>query len=355
MKVFMTGGTGFIGERIVRRLTARGHEVTCLTRHPHKAVALRELGVVLVEGDITERESMRAAMSAADAVIHTAGWYEVGLPTDAESRMERINVHGTDNVLGLAAELNIPHILYTSTAFILGDTHGRVVDETYRRDSPFNSVYDRTKYQAHRVAEGYISKGAPVTVLMPAAVYGPGDHSLVGTLLRLLLRRMLPVLPGASTGLTFVYVDDVAEGHVLALEKGQPGATYCLGGEVMTLGDAMQTVARLAGVPAPLLHLDARWFAPLTPVTHWLENFIPLPSITSTETLQLLGNTWWVSSAQAERELGYTHRAIEEGMAETVIWEATRLREQPTLVQPKGLLALAAIILALVALLRRKR
>jgi dihydroflavonol-4-reductase len=89
-------------------------------------------------------------------VFHIAGWYELGLPPSAGERMERINVGGTENVLGLAVELGVPKIVYTSTAWVLGDTHGAVVDETYQRDVPFQSAYDRTKYQAHQVAERYI-------------------------------------------------------------------------------------------------------------------------------------------------------------------------------------------------------
>jgi nucleoside-diphosphate-sugar epimerase len=355
MKAFVTGGTGLIGKCLVQRLVYQGYDVTCLVRQPDQATELRELGTAFVQGDVTEREPLRQGMAGADVVFHCASWYEIGLSPHAKERMERITVDGTESVLGLAVELGVPKIVYTSTVAVLGDTHCVVVDETYRRASPFDNAYDRTIYQAHQVARRYIAQGAPVIIVMPGAAYGPGDHSIVGAFLRLLLRRMLLVLPAADTGFSFVYVDDVAQGHVLAAEKGQVGESYILGGDVMTVGDALGAVARLAGVPAPLLLLDSNWTTPLRPVASWLERYIPLPSLLSSDVLGLMGRTWWVSSGKAQRDLGYTHRQIEEGMAETVIWEAAQLRSQPSLVDTKTLLALMAGVGALGALLLRGR
>jgi nucleoside-diphosphate-sugar epimerase len=357
MKAFVTGGTGFIGRRVVQQLIDRDYDVTCLVRSLERAADLQELGVTLVKGDITAPETMRQGMAGADVVFHCAGWYEVGLPPGAAPRMERINVDGTENVLDLAVALDVPRIVYTSTATALGNTYNFVVDETHRRDSPFYSAYDRTKHEAHQVAQRHIAQGAPVIIVMPPGVYGPGDHSLVATLLRLMLRRMLPVLPGADTGMTFVYVDDVAVGHVLAAEKGQVGQSYILGGDVLTIGDSSQIIARLAGVPAPLLFVGSRWLAPLRPIARGLERWVTLPSLLSSETLSALGHTWWYSGAKAEQELGYTHRAIEEGMAETVLFEADRLRRESTPIKPQAIAmgSLAAALLLLTLIVKRGR
>jgi dihydroflavonol-4-reductase len=355
MKAFVTGGTGFIGKRVVQRLTERGYDVVCLVRRPEKASFLRELGAIIVQGDITDRETMRPGMADVDVVFHCAGWYEVGLPPSAEAQMEQVNVGGTENVLALAVELGIPKVVYTSTTGVLGDTYGVIRDETHQRDNPFDSAYDCTKYQAHQMAQRYINQGAPVIIVMPAGVYGPDDHSIVRTLLRLLLRRMWPIMPGSDTGHSFVHVDDVAEGHLLAAEKGQIGQSYILGGDVMTFGDALQVIARLAGVPAPFLLLDSNLITPLIPLTEWLESHLTLPPLLSSEMMRSLGHTWWFTSEKAERELGYTHRAIEEGMAETVIWEAAQLQSQPTFVQPATVLALTLAAFALGAIFMQGR
>jgi dihydroflavonol-4-reductase len=355
MKAFVTGGTGFIGKHIVERLVMHGYAVTCLVRQPHKADELRKLGATITPGDITDRESMRKGMTGADIVFHCAGWYEIGVSRHAAELMEKVNVSGTENALGLAVELGIPKIVYTSTTAVFGNTYGIVVDESYQRNSPFESAYDRTKYQAHAVAEHHIAQGAPIIIVMPAGVYGPGDHSMVATMVRLLLRRMVPILPGADTGHSFVYVEDVAEGHVLAAEKGRIGQSYILGGDVLTLGDVLQVVGRLAGVPAPFLYAGASIVAPLKPIVALLEKFMALPPMMSTETLSFLGTTWWVSSKKAEQELGYTHRSIEEGMAETVSHEVVLLHNQPAFMQTHFLLILAGLTLWLGMVLIRAR
>jgi dihydroflavonol-4-reductase len=162
-------------------------------------------------------------------------------------------------------------------------------------------------------------------------------------------------MPGADTGHSFVHVDDVAKGHLLAAEKGQIGQSYILGGDVMTFGDVLQVIARLAGVPAPFFLLNSKLVTPMTPLTEWLESYLALPTLLSSEMMRSLGRTWWFTSEKAERELGYTHRAIEEGMAETVIWEAAQLQSQPTFVRPAAVLALTLAAFALGVILLRGR
>jgi dihydroflavonol-4-reductase len=356
MKAFVTGGTGFIGRRLVQKLIERGYDITCLVRTMDTAMDLQEEGVTLVQGDITDKESMRQPMSGADVVFHCAAWYELGIPAKLEAQMERVNVGGTENVLEMAVELDIPKIVYTSTAILLGDTHSRVVDETYRRDSPFQGVYDRSKFEAHQVAERMIYRGAPVVIGMPSQVYGPGDHSMVATLWRLVLNRLMMVVPAANTGFSFVHVEDVAEGLALAAEKGQIGESYILGGEVMTLGDAVQLVARLAGLPAPLILMDSKWLAPLKPLIAFLDRVMPLPSLLNPEVLNVLGITYWFTSAKAEQTLGYRYRSAEEGFAETVIWEIERKRRQPAAVDARAIGVVAAtlsFVLGLVLMRRR--
>jgi len=355
MKAFVTGGTSFIGRRVVQQLVERGYDVTCLERHPKNAAELCEFGATTAHGAIVDRESMRSGMAGADVVFHIGAWHEVGPLPSAQISAVRTYVDGTENVLGLAMELGVPKIVYTSTAGVWGDTHARVVDEGFQRDSPFDTALDRVTFEAHQIAMRFIAQGAPVIIVMPTGVYGPADQSVIGSFLRLQLRGLLPAVPGADTGLSFAYVDDVAEGHILAAEKGTAGQAYVLGGDVMTIGDAFQVTARLAGVSAPLLLLDSRWFYPVGLLVNWFERFIALPPLLSYETLCSMGHTWWGTSVKAERELGYTHRSIEEGMADTVLWEARHLRRQPSPIRSKPMVALviAALFTGTVLFLRR--
>lgn len=354
MKAFVTGGTGFVGRRVVRLLVERGHDVTCLERQPQTAAELCEYGATVAHGDTADRESMRAAMEGADVVFHIPAWHAAGPLPSAPIPPAQAFVAAAENVLGLATELQVPKIVYTSSAGVWGHTYGRVVDEEYQREEPFGTLFERAAFDAHQIAQGYVARGAPIVTVIPTWVYGPADPSLIGGLLRLQLRGLLVVVPGADTGLSFAYVDDIAAGHVLAAEKGTAGQSYILGGDVMTIGDAFDVTARLAGVSPPLLLLDSKWLGPVGTLVIWLERFFTPPLPLNQATLSALGQTWWGTSAKAEQELGYTHRTIEEGMADTVLWEARQIHGLPSPIPNRPLFALIIAALLTGALLWRR-
>src|SRR5690554_4242056 len=208
MKAFVTGGSGFIGRHLVRKLVERGYDVVALARSPESAQLLTALGARVAQGDISDESSMREPMRGADVVFHVAGWYKIG--ADDWMKAETINVGGTRKVLRLAHELGVPRIIYASTVAVFGDTGGRLVDENYRSNGPFLSEYDRTKWLAHyKVAEPLIEQGAPITIVMPGGVYGPGDHSMIGELMRQFYNGM-PAVLGPETTLTYAHVEDIA-------------------------------------------------------------------------------------------------------------------------------------------------
>ncbi len=194
MKYFITGATGFIGGRVAQQLAGAGHEVVALVRTPAKARHLAAPGITLHQGDITDKESILAAMAGVDGVFHIAAWYKVGARDTGTA--ERINVGGTRNVLEAMKELGIPKGVYTSTLAVFSDTHGRLVDETYRHNGPWLSEYDRTKWMAHyQVAEPMINEGLPLVIVQPGVVYGPGDTGMTHVGVVQYLRRQLPAAP----------------------------------------------------------------------------------------------------------------------------------------------------------------
>ena len=249
MKAFVTGGSGFIGGHVVRKLLERGYEVTALVRSGKRA-GLQAAGARVVAGDIGEQPSMRAGMLGNDVVFHLAGWYKIGSRNPREG--EIVNVEGTRNVLELAHELGIPKIIYTSTVAVFGDTHGQMRNETYRYDGPFLTEYDRTKWLAHyEVAVPLIRAGAPIVIVMPGGVYGPGDTSVISELMERFYRHRLPLIPGPETALTYAHVEDIAEGHVLAAERGVVGESYILAGRALALGPTVNLWARILHHPRP--------------------------------------------------------------------------------------------------------
>ena len=168
-RVLVTGAAGFIGRAVVRRLRSRGDEVVAIVRDPARAAALEPIGARLLVSDLGSKAAIRDAMAGCDGVVHLAGSYRVGIRPSERPAMYEANVAVTARVLDAAIEAGLPRIVAVSTANVLGDTNGVVVNETHRRDPAdgFLSYYDETKVLAHRLAEARIADGAPVLIAMP--------------------------------------------------------------------------------------------------------------------------------------------------------------------------------------------
>jgi nucleoside-diphosphate-sugar epimerase len=315
-KYFVTGATGFIGGEIVKQLVGRGNKVVALVRTPEKASMLKALGVEIHPGDITDRETLKAPMTGVDGVFHVAAWYKVGVK---EPLADQINVDGTRNVLKTMCTLQIPRGVYTSTVAVFSDTKGEVPDETYRYDGPHLSEYDRTKWIAHyRVALPKIEDGLPLTIVMPGLVYGPGDTSGMRTALVDLLRGRLPMTP-ARTAFCWAHVEDTARAHILAMEKGRPGESYIITGPRHTFEYAFDLAASIAKVRPPVVHPGPTAMKAMASATGAVGRIVKLPPAFTPEALRVLaGTTYFGANAKAVRELGFSARPLEEGMAQTL-------------------------------------
>jgi dihydroflavonol-4-reductase len=319
VKAFVTGGTGFIGGRLVRKLRERGDDVTALVRNPDKALELERLGVDLVKGDLTDVEAIRRGADGADAVFHGAAVYKVGIPKSQHADMFETNVRGTERVLDAAIQAGVPKIVYVSTVNVFGNTKGEVVDETYERPrNGFLSYYDETKFESHQVARDRIGKGAPIVIVQPGGVYGPGDHSEIGNMIDQVRSGKLFALPFGETGFNLVYVDDVADGTILAYEKGEPGESYVLGGEVSTMRGLADKVAEIAGRKPPKRDLPTgvmKAIAPAGPLVGKLMGFPPnfRELITVSD-----GVTYWAKDDKARERLGYVPRDLDTGLRQTL-------------------------------------
>ena len=358
MKAFVTGGSGFIGQRIVKKLVERGDIVFALARSERSAGILSKLGAEIVPGDITDVDSMRAGMQGCDVVFHVAGWYKIGAKDQSEA--EAINVVGTRRVLRLAIELEIPKIIYTSSVAVFGNTRGQIVDETYLSGGPFLTEYERTKWLAHyKVAMPLIDKGAPIVIVVPGLVFGAGNQSLLSDLMRWFYRG-LPVLPGPETMATFSHVDDIATGHILAAEMGRIGESYVLAGPAISLGDMVDFWGHLTARPTPFVRLPATLIQPFVPLLDFMAGIVPVAPLLSAESLMTLGTTYIASSDKAKRELGWETRPLHAQMIDTLNWIAEgeeQFANSPAGIQRRwGMAALIAGIVILVFwLLGRKR
>ncbi|HWM92400.1 MAG TPA: NAD-dependent epimerase/dehydratase family protein [Thermoanaerobaculia bacterium] len=324
MKVLITGGTGFLGRRIVSELAQR-HELRLLVR-PKASRERFPQGVEFAVGDVADRASLERSMTGCDAVVHAAALVKILAPP---GEFDRINLGGIENVLRSAEDSgSVGKIVYVSSFIALGPTEGGpggMLDETAEiRDRVWINDYERTKALADRRARRAIAEGAPLNVVYPGVIYGPGEMTEGNIVVRHvldLIKRKLPGLIGSpDRRWNYVFVDDVARGVALALEKGAPGSRYVLGGENVRLGDFYPLIERLTGVPVPKRRIPdglakmagalQKGLAQLTGGT---------PQLTP-DLVEIYRHDWAYRSDRAERELGYTWRPLEQGLSQTLAW-----------------------------------
>ena len=319
VKVFVTGATGFIGGRMTRLLVERGDDVVALVRDPAKAADLSAAGVELIQGDLGSLDAIARGVQGADAVIHGAAIYKVGITASEREGMFDANVRGTARVLDAAIEANVPRIVYVSSVVAFGDTEGAVVTEEHvRPHRRFSSFYEETKVLAHEIADERIARGAPIVMVQPGGVYGPGDHSQLGTIVHQAATGKLKLKMLPDAGYLLAYVDDVAAGIVLALDNGEPGESYVLGGECVTMGELVDRAAAVAGrkapratMPTPLIKASAPFGRFVGPMMGFPPNLHEL--IRSSD-----GVTYYAHDDKARERLGYTSRSLDDGLRETI-------------------------------------
>jgi nucleoside-diphosphate-sugar epimerase len=315
VKVFVTGGTGFIGGEVVRQLRERGDEVVCLVRNPAKGEKLSTLGCELVAGDLSDEAAIREGMRDCDAVIHAAAVYEVGIPASQRPAMREANVGGTERVLGAALQEKIPRVVYVSTVGVFGNTNGQIVNESYEHPAEsFTSAYEETKWEAHQVAKKLIGEGLPCVIVQPGGVYGPGDTSSIAQLLDQFLAGKMPLLPFPDLGICLSHVEDIAAGILLALDKGRTGEAYVLSGPAVTMRETITVVADLTGKKAPKRALPTPLMKAMIPIGPLVGKVMGQPPNLRELISSADGVTFWATYDKAAGELGYHPRGLEDGM-----------------------------------------
>jgi dihydroflavonol-4-reductase len=282
--------------------------------------------VTLERSDLGHVGSIRDALAGADAVAHVAGAYRVGIAPGERPAMWDANVGTTERVLDAAIAARVPRILYVSSAIVFGNTRGRLVDETHRRDEAdgFTSWYDETKYRAHRAAEARIAAGGPIVIGMPGQVYGPHDHSLAGQQLARAHAGTLRYVALGSCGLAWVHVDDLADGLVAALDHGRTGESYSLAGECRRMDESIAIAAAVGGHRPPRLRIPTALLRAVAPLNDRLGGLPGMPA-NARETISSAEQvTFWARHDAASAELGFAPRSLAQGIADT--WGDRRQR-----------------------------
>jgi len=320
MKCFVTGATGFVGGHVARALCARGDEVRCLVRAASPPDNLAGLDAATARGDLRDFDSLRRAMRGAQWVFHCAADYRLWVPDPAA--MLASNVDGTHNVLRAAAECGVERVVYTSTVGALGldPRRGAADERTPVRIEDMIGPYKRSKFLAERVADEWVAKGLPVVIVNPSAPVGEADvkPTATGQMIVDFLERRMPVY--VDTGLNLVDVRDVAQGHVLAAERGRPGEKYILGHRNMTLHEILVTLSSITGIPAPRVRVP-RWL-PLTvaAIESLAWHVTGKPPRVSLDAVRLARHHMYFDAGKAVRELGLPQTPIDQPLSRAVDW-----------------------------------
>ncbi len=330
----VTGATGHIGNVLVRQLLAKGEKVRALIWRGEDTAPLEGLDVETIEGDILDLESLAPALRGVDKVFHLAGIISI-MPGKNEL-VRRVNVEGTLNVLLASLQAGVKRVVYTSSIHaITRAPHGTEINESLPFD-PHNPVgaYDRSKAEATIRVLSAAKSGLDAVVVCPTGVIGPFDfrRSEMGQLiLDCIGHKPQFYVDGAYD---FVDVRDVADGIVLAGEKGRPGESYILSGERITVRQILDIMWELTGGRFPKIKVPfslARFAANFTPLYYRLMKIKPRFTPYSLATLK---SNSVISNAKARRELGYAPRSMRQSLADTVTWFREN-RRVPVLVRIK--------------------
>lgn len=319
MRAFITGATGFVGANLVRRLLEKGYEVRSLVRPQSNLRNLQGLDVEIVEGHLCD-PSLTDQIRGCQVLFHVAAHYSLW-QSDRE-QLHHSNVLGTRNILAAAREAGVERTVYTSSVAAIGvPGGGKIADETYQ--SPVEKLmgdYKKSKYWAEQEAHEAIRTGQDIVIVNPSTPIGPWDikPTPTGDIIVRFLRRGMPVY--LNTGLNLIHVQDVAEGHILALEKGKTGDRYILGNENITLAQMLGILSELTGMPSPKRQIPA-WI-PLS--VAWVDERVlarlgKAPSV-PLDGVRMSQQLMFYDASKARQDLGLPQTPIKAALQEAVVW-----------------------------------
>ncbi len=322
MTTLVTGATGFVGAAVVRRLLARGETVRVLTRPASDRSNIDDLPVEIALGDLLAPDSLPAALSSCRSLYHVAADYRLWAPKP--EAMYQANVEGSRNLIRHAMAAGVERIVYTSSVAVLGRTaDGRPADEeTPVTIDDMIGHYKRSKFLAEEAVRSLIAdEDAPVTIVNPSTPIGPRDIKPTPTG-RMIVEAAAGRMPAyVDTGLNIVHVDDVAEGHLLAHDRGRIGERYVLGGQDMTLAEILRAIAEIVGRPPPKVRLPHNLILPIAVLAEsWARLFKTGEPFVTIDGIRMAKKRMFFSSAKAKAALGYSHRPQQDALRDAVAW-----------------------------------
>lgn len=318
MRIYLTGGTGYIGKALAARLLSEGHELHCLVRPTSDRGKLEGAGAACFVGELTERESLAAGMKGCDLVIHAAAELDLRVPRE---QMEAVNVAGSENVARLAVELGVKRLLSVSSMAFFGGScdDGSPGNEESSPRRPFLTAYSATKNAAQLAIEAITDGRLVLDTVYPSLVYGPpGKKGGTNPLLRALARGRLRFLVGADRIVRWVFIDDVVDAMVRILDRAPAGRGYLLTGEAATVRQVANLIAEHTGVPAPRFDLPLPLARVGLRLSSILLHLVGRRSRVRVEQLGNLRRHWNFDDRHAREKLNWHPRPLAEGLPPTL-------------------------------------
>lgn len=322
--IFITGATGFIGSELVKKLAGEGHQLKALYRSEAKAKALKFENVELIKGDLLATSALEKAIEGCDEVYHLAAYAATWAPNP--NIFHQVNFEATRHILEIARKAGVKKSLITSTAGVIGPSHEKkLVDENTKRKVGFFGEYERTKWLSEQHILNWDGGDMKVVMVNPTRVYGPGLLSKANSVTRMIdsyLKGKFRVMPGSGKRIgNYAFVQDVVDGHILAMEKGRHKERYLLGGNNVSYIEFFDELSKVAGkkysqfpIPPQFLTLAARFML-------WRAEWFGKPPMITPDWARKFNNyDWAVSSRKAEAELDYRITPFAEALQQTVEW-----------------------------------
>ena len=319
MKIFITGSTGFIGTYLVNRLAKTQHELYCLAREKSETRFLEEIGVNIIKGDVTDKNSLLKGMEGCNWVAHLASSFVFWLPR--KKAFKNVNITGTQNVMESALERGISKVVYVSTAAIYGNAKWPITEET-PVGTERASKYVQTKYEGDLIAwDLYEKRDLPLVVVYPTAVIGANDPKACGRYFKNYAEGRMPAQVLTKFNFPFVHVKDVAEAIVKALEKeNNIGEKYIVSAANHTWGEINQMISEISGTKLPFLKLPIWMTVMNSYILTGMANLIKKPPLwdMSVDQINLMKQGFKFDGSKVERELGITYTPVYNGIREAI-------------------------------------
>ncbi|HWB24623.1 MAG TPA: SDR family oxidoreductase [Chitinophagaceae bacterium] len=323
MNIFITGATGYIGNALAKRLAEEGNTVHALCRSTAKKDLLQYPNIQIFDGEILNSEAVRKAMAGCQQVYHLAAYARVWAKNPGT--FYSVNVEGTKTILDTARELGVQKIVFTSTAGVLGPSGIEPVKEDDTRIGDIMNEYEDSKTKAEALCRDYCNYyGMHIVIVNPPRIYGPGietESNAVTKLAKLYLQGKWRIMPsdGTKTG-SYVYIDDVVNGHILAMQRGRSGERYILSGVNASYNEFFATLAQATGKKIRLINLPV-WVMMLAGYAMILRTKLTgKPPLLTPKWIKKYLYNWSLSCKKAKRELGYSYIPLQEGLQKTISW-----------------------------------